>query len=497
MKFILDTTTPTKQTKDCMVLGVFEDGSFTSAGQEVDQISQHYLTQIIKTGDFAGKINQTLTLYHVPYLKTERVLLVGCGQQDKMTVQSYRKIIGIATKALIQLQARTAAFFLTELSVSPHLFSWHIKQTVDVVHQAIYRFDDYKTEKSPTLFLQNLILFVPDKKNLSAAKRALTQGLAIAHGVELTKNIAHQPSNVCTPAYLAKQTKLLAKKYKNMRVTILEKKELAKRGMHALLAVGQGSANSPKLICIEYQGSTKNKKPIALVGKGITFDTGGISLKTADGMIGMKYDMCGAATVLGTIKSVAELALPINLVGILAVAENMPSGTACKPEDIVTGLSGQTIEIMNTDAEGRLVLSDALTYCERYQPEIVIDIATLTAAVVIALGSHATGLFSNDEILAKNLLEASEESHDRVWRMPLWEEYQEQLASPFADMSNTGGRLAGAITAACFLWRFTKKFRWAHLDAAGTASNRDCKERAATGRPVPLLVQYFINQSTS
>ena len=270
---------------------------------------------------------------------------------------------------------------------------------------------------------------------------------------------------------------------------------MRKLGMGAMLAVAKGSAEKPKLICLHYHGAPKQQAPIVLVGKGITFDTGGISLKTADGMVGMKYDMCGAATVLGTLKAVAQLKLPINLIGVLATAENMPSGTASKPEDIVTSLSGQTIEILNTDAEGRLVLCDALTYCERFKPDVVIDIATLTGAVLIALGTHASALLTNHAPLAQDLLTAAEQSYDRVWQMPLWDDYQEQLKSPFADMANVGGRFVGVITAACFLSRFTKKFHWAHLDVAGTAAMMmGNQERMATGPPVPLLVQYLINR---
>ena len=270
---------------------------------------------------------------------------------------------------------------------------------------------------------------------------------------------------------------------------------MEKLGMGAFLAVAKGSDQEAKLICIEYHGAAKSRAPIALVGKGITFDTGGISLKPADGMVGMKYDMCGAATVFGTIKAAAELKLPLNIIGIIAAAENMPSGNAVKPEDIVTTMSGQTVEIMNTDAEGRLVLGDALTYCEQYNPAAVIDIATLTGAVVIALGTHASGLLSNNEKLAKELLTAGNESFDRAWQMPLWDEYQDQLKSPFADMSNVGGRMAGVITAGCFLSRFAKKFHWAHLDVAGTAAMMmGGNDRFATGRPVPMLVQYLIDR---
>jgi leucyl aminopeptidase len=324
----------------------------------------------------------------------------------------------------------------------------------------------------------------------------LQQGLVIADAVTFTKNLANLPSNICTPTFLADQAKELGKKYKAISVNVLEEKDMKKLGMGAILAVSQGSAEDAKFICLQYKGAGKSKAPIALVGKGVTFDTGGNSLKSPDSMVGMKYDMCGAASVLGTIKAAAELKLPINVVGVIPAVENMPGGTAYKPEDILTSLSGQTIEVISTDAEGRLILADALTYCERFKPDVVIDIATLTGAVVIALGFHASGLLSNSEALAKALLTAGDESGDRAWQLPLWDEYQEQIKSPFADIANTGGRPAGTITAACFLSRFAKKFRWAHLDVAGTAATMmNSTERMATGRPVPMLTQYLIDRA--
>jgi leucyl aminopeptidase len=359
----------------------------------------------------------------------------------------------------------------------------------------LYTFDTFKSKKEPSPTLQIMTFSIPEKAK-KEAQHAIKEAVGIATGMELTKNLANLPSNICTPSYLAKEAIKLAHEYKTLSVKILEESDMKKLGMGAFLAVARGSAEDAKLIVLEYKGTQKKKKsPIALVGKGVTFDTGGISLKSADSMVGMKYDMCGAATVLGTLKAAALLQLPLHLIGVIPATENMPSGTATKPEDIVTSLSGQTIEIMNTDAEGRLILSDALTYCERFNPDVVIDIATLTGAVVIALGHHASGLLSNDDALANDLLAAGSDIHDRAWLMPLWEEYQEQLKSPFADMSNIGGRAGGVITAACFLSRFTKKFRWAHLDVAGTAAMMmGGNERSATGRPVPLLMQYLINQ---
>lgn len=493
MKFILSTVDIAKQQADCVIVGVFENMEWSPSAKKLDNISQGYCKKLLKTGEFQAKLGQTLMLYHLPSLSFSRVLLVGCGNKKNLTATEYRKIISSSIKALNTAKAHHALSFLTELEVEKYSLPWKIKHAVEVSQDTLYCFDQFKSEKKPQA-LTELTLFIPKPQQLRACKNVLKQAVSISGGTELTKNLANLPSNICTPSYLADQAKKLAKEYKTISTTILEEADMKKLGMGAFLAVTQGSAQAAKLICLEYKGTKKKQAPIALVGKGITFDTGGLSLKPADSMVGMKYDMCGAATVLGTLKAAADLHIPLHLVGILAAAENMPSGTASRPEDIVKTLSGQTVEIMNTDAEGRLVLCDALTYCERYKPDVVIDIATLTGAVIIALGYHASGLLSNHEPLANALLEAGIESHDRAWQMPLWNEYQDQLKSPFADMSHVGGRAAGVITAACFLSRFAKKFHWAHLDVAGTAAMMSGNDRYATGRPVPLLMQYLINR---
>lgn len=493
MKFQLNIQSITDQQADCLIVGIFENGELTPSAKKLNESSNGYLKNILAHGDFQGKLSQTQLLFSVPNLDSPRVLLVGCGKHTPLSARDYRKIMSSSIRALNSEKIKRISTFLTELTLEKHDLPWKIKQAVEVIADTTYQFDHFKS-KSESKFGLDQVLLHTTKQGLSASEKALDQALSIASGVELTKNLANTPSNICTPTYLANQAKKLAKEYKAISVKILEEKDMQKLGMNALLAVTKGSAQAAKLICIEYKGKGKKSSPIAIVGKGITFDTGGISLKPSDSMVGMKYDMCGAATVLGTIKAAAELKLPGHIVGLMACSENMPGGNAIKPEDIVTSLSGQTIEIMNTDAEGRLVLSDTLTYCERYKPSAVIDIATLTGAAVVALGHHATAMLANDETLAKNLITAGTESHDRVWQLPLWEEYQEQLKSPFADMSNVGGRTAGTITAACFLSRFAKKFPWAHLDVAGTAAMMGMGERFATGRPVPLLMQYLINQ---
>jgi leucyl aminopeptidase len=343
--------------------------------------------------------------------------------------------------------------------------------------------------------LRKLVFNVPTRRELSIGEQAISHGLSIAAGIEVCKNVANMPPNICNPAYLAEQATRLAEDYPEIDIEVLGEAEMQALGMNSYLAVSRGSANEAKMSIIHYKSpQAKNSHPIVLVGKGLTFDSGGISLKPGEGMDEMKYDMGGAAGVLGTMKALAELKLPLNVIGVLAGCENMPDANAYRPGDIVTTMNGLTVEVLNTDAEGRLVLCDALTYVERFEPEVVVDIATLTGACVIALGKHASGLMSPHNPLAHELLNASEQSGDRAWRLPLWDEYQEQLESPFADLANIGGRPAGAITAGCFLSRFTKKYHWAHLDVAGTAW-RSGKDKGSTGRPVPMLTQFLLNRA--
>lgn len=495
MKIHLESTRRGKPTHAALIVGVYEGSHLTPAAKQLNKSSKGYLTRLIKQGVFEGKQGQILPLFHLPGNVSHPVFLVGCGKENSLNPQGYRKLIIAVVKSLLNAKVKRALSCLSEVQVKGKSLPWKIRHHAEAAMEAVYRFDQFMSKKESTPSLKELTLRLSNIKETKACESTLRQALAIAVGVALTKHLANMPSNICTPAYLAEQAKQLAKAHRLVTAKVLDEKAMKKLGMGALLAVAKGSTEKPRLICLKYQGAAKTKAPVALVGKGVTFDTGGNSLKPADSMMGMKYDMCGAATVLGTIKAAAELKLPVNIVGIIPSVENMPGGAAYKPEDIVTSLSGQTIEVNNTDAEGRLILCDALTYCERFQPDVVIDIATLTGAVVVALGLHATGLLANDEPLAQALLKAGEESHDRAWQLPLWDEYQEQIKSPFADMANTGGRSAGTITAACFLSRFTKKFRWAHLDVAGTAAMMaGTSERMATGRPVPLLVQYLIDR---
>ena len=495
MEFSIKQASPEKQRSGCVVVGVFDGGKLSEAAQDLDKISRHALRDIVARGDLPGKAATTLLLHNVPGTLCERILLVGLGKQQEFGARQYRDSIRAAMRVLQGTGAKDAVLYLAELPVTGRDPAWCISQAVLAAYETAYRSDRLKSkvEKEKKALTKIQFGLVAAKPN-AALGAALTQAEAMARGMVLAKDLGNLPGNVCTPSYLAQQATALAKKHKTLKATVLEESDMKKLGMGSLLSVARGSAEPAKLITLEYRGDGAKQKPIVLVGKGITFDSGGISLKPGADMDEMKFDMCGAASVLGTLQAVAEMGLKLNVVGIIPSCDNMPSGTATKPGDIVTSMSGQTIEILNTDAEGRLILCDALTYAAKFEPDTVVDIATLTGACVIALGHVASGLFSNQDKLAHDLLQAGEQTQDRAWHMPLWVEYQPQLDSNFADMQNIGGRAGGSITAACFLARFTKKYRWAHLDIAGTAW-KSGKEKGATGRPVPLLTQYLINRA--
>ena len=494
MEFSIKSGSPEKQRSACVVVGVFEPRKLTLPAELLDKAANSYISDIVRRGDMEGKSGTTLLLHNVPGTLSDRILLVGLGKEKDFREKEFSGAIRTAVKTLNETGAFDATIFLTELAVRKRSVAWRVRQTVIIAQDATYKFDLFKSKKDDVRRpLRKLTLGVERRNELALAEEALAQGLAIAEGVALAKTLGNLPANICHPTYLAEQAVALAGEFK-LDCEILEQADMEKLGMHALLAVAKGSHQPPKLIVLNYKGARASEKRIVLVGKGVTFDTGGISLKPAADMDEMKYDMCGAASVLGTLQAVARMALPINLTVIVPATENMPGGSATRPGDIVASMSGQTIEILNTDAEGRLILCDALTYAERFEPDTVIDVATLTGACVVALGEIATGLFSNRDGLARELLDAGDEAHDRAWHMPLWEDYQEQLKSPFADVANIGGRMAGAVTAACFLSRFTKKFEWAHLDIAGTAW-KSGSNKGATGRPVPLLAHYLLQRA--
>lgn len=494
MEFGIKIGSPEKQRGACVVVGIFESKKLTDSAKVLDKITQGYIKNILALGDMEGKINTSLMLHNVPNILFKRVLLIGLGKEQEFKEKTFLTAINTALSALQETTATDATLFLSDFPVSERTNEWKVMQLVIAATSSNYRFDQLKSKPDNNQSsLRRMVLYIDDRTELAACEESLQQGLAIAHGMSLAKDLGNLASNICTPTYLVKQAKDLAKAHK-LKASVLEEKDMEKLGMGSLLAVARGSEQPAKLIVLEYHGSGKKENPIVLVGKGVTFDTGGISLKPAADMDEMKFDMSGAASVLGTLRAIAEINLPINVVGIIPATENMPSGKATKPGDVVTSMSGQTIEILNTDAEGRLILCDALTYAERYHPKVVIDIATLTGACVIALGNFTTGLLSNDDQLAEELLSAGEQTGDRAWRLPLWDEYQDLLKSNFADFANIGGRAAGTITGACFLSRFTKNYRWAHLDIAGTAW-KSGKEKGSTGRPVPLLTQFLITQA--
>jgi leucyl aminopeptidase len=491
MEFSIINGNPEKLRTDCVIVGVFEGGKLSDAAKNLDVASNKAISAVFKSGDMDGKLNSTLVLHHVAGVAATRVLLVGLGKPTEFTEKQYRQAVRAAVKALPKGVA-SASFCLAEVAIKKSDIHTKVAQLVEVVMDATYQVNAIKLKKAESKVLKKIAICV-EKSETTQAEAGVKHGLAISAGVSLAKDLGNLPPNICTPTYLGEQAKKLAKTY-GFKVEVLEKKEIEKLGMGSFLGVAQGSVEPPRFIILQHLKGKKTQKPTVLVGKGITFDTGGISLKPGGDMDEMKYDMCGAASVLGTFKAIGEMNLAINAVGLIATCENMPDAGAIKPGDILTSMSGQTIEVLNTDAEGRLILCDALTYAERFEPSAVVDIATLTGACVIALGHHPSGLFSNKDALAHELLAAGEKAHDRAWHMPLWEEFQSQLDSNFADMANIGGRAGGSITAACFLSRYAKKYDWAHLDIAGTAW-KSGKEKGGTGRPVPLLTTFLVQRA--
>ena len=491
MEFSIKNTNPEKLAVDCIIVGVFEGSKITNAAKMIDAASNKAIASVLKSGDMQGKLCATLVLHGVTGIAAKRVMLLGLGKQEEYSEKNYRQAVRAAVKALPK-GVITAGFVLNDIEMQTSDTHSKVAQLSEVILDATYQVNAVKQKKAEPINLAKISIVV-DKTENSIAETGLKHGLAIGEGVNLAKDLGNLPPNICTPTYLGKQAKELAKKY-DFKVEVLDRKEIEKLGMGSFLGVAQGSVEPPRFIVLQHLKGKKGEKPTVLVGKGITFDTGGISLKPGGDMDEMKYDMCGAASVLGTFKAIGELDLNINVIGLIATCENMPDAGAIKPGDILTSMSGLTIEVLNTDAEGRLILCDALTYAERFEPSAVVDIATLTGACVIALGHHPSGLFSNKDALAYELLAAGETAHDRAWHMPLWEDFQTQLDSNFADMANIGGRAGGSITAACFLSRFAKKYDWAHLDIAGTAW-KSGKEKGGTGRPVPLLTTFLVNRA--
>ena len=492
MEFSIKVAAPEKLKTDCVVVPVFNAAKLSPAALAMDRACSGGISGILKHGDFDANPGSTLMLYDLTGVSSKRVLLAGFGKQNATSAKAFRDGVRGAIRALMDAGIAQAALYVGDTKVTKRDDEWVTMQAASACLEGTYRFDRLKSKaEGKRKNLKQITLgLVRESKS---ANTALARGIALGEGINLARDLGNLPPNICTPEYLAGQARALGKTHK-LKVSVLERKDMLKLGMGSLLSVSAGSRLPPKLITIEYYGGPKQQKPVVLVGKGVTFDTGGISLKPGAEMDEMKYDMSGAGSVLGTLSAVATMRLPLNVIGIIPATENMPGGNATRPGDIVTSMSGQTIEILNTDAEGRLILCDAMTYAERFDPAAVIDIATLTGACVIALGHVASGLFSNDTPLADALVAAGNTSWDRVWPMPVWDDYQEQLKSNFADVANIGGRPGGSITAACFLERFAKKFKWAHLDIAGTAW-KSGREKGSTGRPVPLLTQFLMTRA--
>jgi leucyl aminopeptidase len=494
LKFTLAADAPEAAAVPSIVLGIHEDRALTPAALRIDEKSGGAIRRLIDSGDATGKTGSTTVLFGVAGVTAPRIVLVGLGEQKKLDAAAFHRAAGESARALKGLPIDRAISYLTEVDVPGRDAAWKLRTAALAADAQTYRYTaTFKPkEKSKTPQIESIAFagVAPDR----AADRALAEAQAIANGVRFARELGNLPPNICNPAYIAAQAKTIADAHAGVTLEVLERDAMQKLGMGSLLGVSQGSANPPKLIVLRWNGGKEGEKPYALVGKGITFDSGGISLKPGPGMEEMKFDMCGAAGVLGAFVAAVELELALNLVCIVPAVENMPDGHSYRPSDILTSMSGLTIEVLNTDAEGRLILCDALTYAQKFEPQVIIDAATLTGACVVALGKHASGLMTKDDELAAQLLKSGNDTMDRAWRLPLWDDYQQQLESGFADVANIGGKYAGAITAGCFLSRFVNGCRWAHLDIAGTAWEEG-RKGLATGRPVPLLAQYLIDRS--
>ncbi|HEY3177467.1 MAG TPA: leucyl aminopeptidase [Casimicrobiaceae bacterium] len=497
MEFTIKSGSPEKQRSACVVVGVFDNRKLSLSAELIDRASNGYISEIIRRGDMEGKLGSTLLLHNVRGTLADRVLLIGLGKERDFRDKEFRTAVRAAVTLLNETGSYEAVIYLTEEKVKRREVAWRVEHAVIVAMEAVYRFEQMKSEPAEVRRpLRKLTLSVPQRSDLSDGEAATARGLAIAHGMDFARDLGNLPGNVCTPTYLSERAVELAREFPDVKVRILERKDLEELGMGSFLSVTNGSEQPPRFIIMEYDQAVRKQRPFVLVGKGITFDSGGISIKPATDMDQMKFDMCGAASVLGVFRTIAELKSKLNVVGLIPACENLLSGRATKPGDIVKSMSGQTVEVLNTDAEGRLILADALTYAERFEPEAVVDVATLTGAMVVALGHVACGVFSNNDALARALVAAGDDAYDRAWQLPLWDDYQEGLNSNFADFANVAGRAGGSITAACFLSRFTKKYDWAHLDIAGIAW-KEGKEKGATGRPVPLLATWLLSQENS
>ena len=493
MQFSVTTDSPATRATGCVILPLFENGQLAAATQAVDESCDGVLSRLVESGDASAKPGRTRLLPGLEGIAAERVLLTGCGKEDAFNAKALNGAVAAAAQALGETGVTDATSYLSQ-GAAAGVDAYHAARiTVAAASGALYRFDELKSEAPENGKLTRFAIAAGTAGDASEAERGATHGQAIASGVGIARDLGNRPPNVCTPSHLADEARALAERFENLETEILDEDEMQRLGMGALLSVTNGAEEPARLIVMHYRGTDDKSAPVAICGKGITFDTGGISIKPSAKMDEMKFDMCGAASVLGAMAALGELQPPINVVGVVPACENMPGGRATRPGDIVTSMSGKTVEVLNTDAEGRLILCDAMTYASRYEPRYLLDVATLTGACVVAVGHLYTGLFANDEDLATELLEAGKRSLDPAWRLPVDDEYGEGLRSNFADFANIGGRYAGASVAAQFLSRFVNGTPWAHLDIAGAAWHPAGKRKGATGRPVPLLVDFLLN----
>ncbi len=494
MEFIATTSAAARRAGSCVIVGVYEKGKLGLGAADIDAASKGLIRRHIKDGDISGRAGTSLLLPAVPGVRSQRVLVVGLGKSREFGITRFRLANQTAINLVKGSKVQDIVNYLTLEEVTGCSPYYLARYAVETAGSCFYAFSEMKSGRKPRVLpIRKMGLAVKNRGDAAKTLRGAEHAQAIVNGMSLARDLGNLPPNVCTPSYLARAAQKVAKRQRNVTTKVHGEAEIKRLGMHSFLSVTSGTTEPAKLIVMQYRGAAK-MKPVVLVGKGITFDAGGISLKPGPGMDEMKFDMCGAASVIGTIATVAALKLPINLNVIVPSCENLPSGTATRPGDIVSSMSGKTIEVLNTDAEGRLILCDALTYARRFKPDVLIDVATLTGACVIALGHHRTAVMSKHDALAEAITDAGIAADDRAWRLPLADEYEKQLRSNFADFANVGGRDAGAITAGCFLSKFAAGMNWAHLDIAGTAW-RSGGKKGSTGRPIPLLTEFLLKRA--